>query len=81
MNHLRSGNDTNKSGSREIADSEDESNSDAEKSIGAGELSSFNGTKEECKMVLCVRTDLGMGKGMTSTWLPEANINLRQLAS
>lgn len=29
-----------------------------------GELSSFGGNKEECKLVLVVRTDLGMSKGM-----------------
>ena len=28
-----------------------------------GELKSFDGDKEECKLVLVVRTDLGMGKG------------------
>ena len=28
-----------------------------------GELKSFDGNKEECKLVLVVRTDLGMGKG------------------
>ena len=29
-----------------------------------GELKSFPGNNEECKLVLVVRTDLGMGKGM-----------------
>ena len=29
-----------------------------------GELSSFPGNNEECKLVLVVRTDLGMGKGI-----------------
>lgn len=28
-----------------------------------GELSNFEGNKEECKLVLVVRTDLGMSKG------------------
>lgn len=30
------------------------------------ELSGFNGNTEECKLVLVVRTDLGMTKGMSS---------------
>lgn len=29
-----------------------------------GELQTFPGNQEECKLVLVVRTDLGMGKGM-----------------
>ena len=29
-----------------------------------GELKTFPGNNEECKLVLVVRTDLGMGKGM-----------------
>ena len=29
----------------------------------SGGLEEFNGNKEECKLVLVVRTDLGMGKG------------------
>ena len=28
-----------------------------------GELKAFAGNREECKLVLVVRTDLGMGKG------------------
>lgn len=30
-----------------------------------GELKTFPGSQEECKLVLVVRTDLGMGKGMS----------------
>lgn len=30
---------------------------------GTGELKSFSDSREECKLVLVVRTDLGMGKG------------------
>lgn len=41
------------------AQSEDEDESDVED----GELSNFSGLQEECKMVLVVRTDLGMTKG------------------
>lgn len=49
---------------------DDESNtSDAEESgeddvQDLGELKTFPGSSEECKLVLVVRTDLGMGKGM-----------------
>ena len=45
--------------------SEDE---DGEVELGQkqGDLNTFEGNKEECKLVLVVRTDLGMGKG-TST--------------
>ena len=32
----------------------------------SGELETFADSREECKLVLCVRTDLGMGKG---TWI------------
>ena len=33
--------------------------------VESGKLASFDGNKEECKLMLVVRTDLGMGKGMT----------------
>ena len=39
-----------------------EESADAEEQ---GELKNFQGNKEECKLVLVVRTDLGMGKGCT----------------
>ncbi|MCJ1253416.1 hypothetical protein MMC24_001227 [Lignoscripta atroalba] len=35
-----------------------------------GELSSFEGNKEECKLVLVVRMDLGMGKGTVMNIFP-----------
>ena len=48
----------------EIKDSEDEDDeSSSDEAVEVGELSTFEGNKEECKLVLVVRTDLGMGKG------------------
>ncbi len=44
-------------GGKEVRDSEDEEEE-------GGELKAFEGNREECKLVLVVRTDLGMGKGM-----------------
>ena len=52
MQHLRSG-----TGAEEAEDSED-----SEQEAG-GELAPFAGNADECKLVLVVRTDLGMGKG------------------
>ena len=44
------------------SESEDEdSGEEGEK----GDLKAFEGNKEECKLVLVVRTDLGMGKGVS----------------
>jgi peptidyl-tRNA hydrolase, PTH2 family len=40
--------------------------SDDEDVGGTGELSAFEGNDEECKLMLVVRTDLGMGKGQHS---------------
>lgn len=49
----------------QVADSE-ESEEEEDEMFGEeqGELASFEGNREECKLVLVVRTDLGMGKGM-----------------
>ena len=58
MTHLRS------NGAKEVKDTEDEESEDEE--LGQeqeGELKAFEGNREECKLVLVVRTDLGMGKG------------------
>lgn len=44
----------------DLSDSESESGSD---SAAQGELDSFSDSHEECKLVLVVRTDLGMTKG------------------
>ena len=51
--------------------SKSEEDEDSEES-GGGELKAFEGNKEECKMVLVVRTDLGMGKGVFAQ-APEAH--------
>lgn len=42
----------------------DDSLSDDE-APGLGELKAFPGNTEECKLVLVVRSDLGMGKGLS----------------
>ena len=41
----------------------DAESGDDEDAGEAGELSAFEGNDEECKLMLVVRTDLGMGKG------------------
>jgi hypothetical protein len=46
------------------SDVEPESESSSEGEDYGGDLGSFPGNREECKLVLVVRTDLGMGKGM-----------------
>ena len=50
---------------KEVKDSEDEDkDEESEDDAGLkGELKGFEGSMEECKLVLVVRTDLGMGKG------------------
>lgn len=45
------------------ADSSDEESVSSEDEGEQGELSGFEGSGEECKLVLVVRTDLGMTKG------------------
>ena len=67
MTYLRGGKAGAKGRGKEVADSEDdESDSDGGDRKEAAEtetLSTFDDNREECKLVLCVRTDLGMGKG------------------
>ena len=43
---------------------EDEESGDEDKAGQKGELKSFEGDQEECKLVLVVRTELGMTKGI-----------------
>ncbi|MCJ1381549.1 hypothetical protein MMC17_004660 [Xylographa soralifera] len=52
-------------------DSDPDSDSDAEE---AGELKSFADNTEECKLVLVVRTDLGMGKGKIAAQCSHATL-------
>lgn len=55
MTHLKGG--------KEVRDSEDEDSEEEQE----GELKAFEGNQEDCKLVLVVRTDLGIGKGMCAT--------------
>lgn len=55
MTHLKGG--------KEVPESKDEEE-DSEEGEHEGALKAFEGNIEECKLVLVVRTDLGMGKGM-----------------
>lgn len=67
MTHLQGGKGKGEDGrTKEVADSEDDGSSEDEDedAVAVGDLSEFKGNTEECKLVLCVRTDLGMGKGM-----------------
>lgn len=54
--------------------SEDEDG--AEFGQNQGDLNTFEGNKEECKLVLVVRTDLGMGKG-TPVIVPLNSLKIR----
>ncbi|MCJ1433116.1 hypothetical protein MMC27_002475 [Xylographa pallens] len=53
----------------EESDADSDSDSDAQ-----GELQSFEDNKEECKLVLVVRTDLGMGKGKIAAQCSHATL-------
>lgn len=59
-------------GGKEVRDSEDEEEQEEEQEEEGkgGELKAFEGNREECKLVLVVRTDLGMGKGMYICAMP-----------
>lgn len=46
-----------------VASNAEEEDEDSESGSEQEELSTFEGNKEECKLVLAVRTDLGMTKG------------------
>lgn len=46
------------------ADSSDDKEEEVELGQNQGDLNMFEGNREECKLVLVVRTDLGMGKGI-----------------
>jgi PTH2 family peptidyl-tRNA hydrolase len=48
-----------------LEDSTDNESSDEEPGYGE-ELQDFTNSSEECKLVLVVRTDLGMGKGIST---------------
>ncbi|MCJ1288619.1 hypothetical protein MMC34_000147 [Xylographa carneopallida] len=52
---------------------EEEEDSDSDEEV-QGELSSFADNKEECKLVLVVRTDLGMGKGKIAAQCSHATL-------
>ena len=56
---------------RELGEDDDsEEEEDEEEEKQGGELSNFPENKEECKLVLVVRTDLGMGKGIIISFPP-----------
>lgn len=59
---VRDSEDEDGSGSESESEGEDEEGGD----VGRKEdgLEMFEGNREECKLVLVVRTDLGMGKGV-----------------
>lgn len=47
----------------DVSEAESETGDDGDSVQDLGELKTFAGNREECKLVLVVRTDLGMGKG------------------
>ncbi|KAG8530905.1 uncharacterized protein KY384_004262 [Bacidia gigantensis] len=60
--------------SKEVKDSEEEDEADSSEEEVVGELATFEGNKEECKLVLVVRTDLGMGKGKIAAQASHATL-------
>ena len=60
-----------------VGDSEDESSDDGGEDEDDGSTpTEFPDHNEECKMVLVVRTDLGMTKGTAVPWAPSASLVL-----
>ena len=57
MTHLKGGE------GKATPKTEEEDSAEEEEEQQQGELKAFEGNREECKLVLVVRTDLGMGKG------------------
>jgi len=57
MTHLKGGE------GKATPKTEEEDSAEEEEQQQQGELKAFEGNREECKLVLVVRTDLGMGKG------------------
>lgn len=50
--------------------SDEDGDEEGEEEGARGGRESFDGNDEECKLVLVVRTDLGMGKGPSPPFLP-----------
>lgn len=55
-------------GSKEVADSEEDSGASEGDEDDIGELKTFEKSREEFKLVLCVRSDLGMGRGIRESY-------------
>ena len=76
MTHLNGG------GGKGIKDSKDEESSEGDGEGEDGELKAFGGNREECKLILVVRTDLGMGKGkVPSSASPQTSSQAHRLNS
>ncbi|KAL9015806.1 MAG: hypothetical protein Q9185_006820 [Variospora sp. 1 TL-2023] len=56
------------------ADSSDDKEEEVELGQNQGDLNMFQGNREECKLVLVVRTDLGMGKGKIAAQCSHATL-------
>ncbi|KAI4273194.1 MAG: hypothetical protein L6R35_006426 [Caloplaca aegaea] len=56
------------------ADSSDDKEEEVELGQNQGDLNMFEGNREECKLVLVVRTDLGMGKGKIAAQCSHATL-------
>ena len=63
-------NSTMRSGREGQDEESDLSDTDPESGDDFGELKTFPDSSEECKLVLVVRTDLGMGKGKYGSYIP-----------
>ncbi|KAK2748830.1 hypothetical protein FQN55_003972 [Onygenales sp. PD_40] len=61
-------------GSSEEEEESDDSEDDEEEEGMGGELATFEGNTEEVKLVLVVRTDLGMGKGKIAAQCSHATL-------
>ncbi|KAL6717654.1 hypothetical protein ACLMJK_005569 [Lecanora helva] len=63
-----------KGGNRKTTPSSEEEDEDSESERGKVDLKAFEGNREECKLVLVVRTDLGMGKGKIAAQCSHATL-------
>ena len=79
MKHLNGGEKSTKK--REVADSEDEEEEEEDEEEqeldedeAQSDLKTFSSSTEELKLVLCVRTDLGMGKGKIAAQASHATL-------
>lgn len=71
--NVASGSSPKSSNAGEITDDDSDDMSDDD-ALDVDEINAFPDSNEECKLVLCVRTDLGMTKGESHPYLSRAKL-------